>query len=83
MLTLVLLADFLWMCLPGWLLILVAWLLDIGSDGALGPGFGALLVFGLAIVTTVLWGPYSFKISKPLMKKALIRYGIKPPPEED
>lgn len=67
------LAEFVWVCLPGYGLAIVAALFDTPSDGALGKQYGLLLVLLSGFAMTLLWAPTALKISGPLAKKLIKR----------
>jgi hypothetical protein len=82
LLFLALLADLIWLYLPGALFFFAA-----GSwssfNGALGEASGFFLTVIITVALTRLWGTYSFAIFRPLLAKLAKRLGFKPPPEKD
>jgi hypothetical protein len=82
LLFLALLADLIWLYLPGALFFFAA-----GSwssfNGALGEASGFFLTVIITVALTSLWGPYSFRVSRPLLGKLAKRLGFKPPPGKD
>lgn len=76
------LAEFVWICLPGYIITIMAGIYDTPMDGALGKEYGFLLLMALTAAVTLLWAPTALKVSKPLVKKLAKRLGVTGDKEE-
>lgn len=75
-------AEFIWICLPGYVITIVAGLISAPVDGALGKQYGFLLMLALSMAVTLLWAPTALKVSGPLIKKLAKRIGVTRDKEE-
>lgn len=76
------LAEFIWICLPGYVITIVAGIYGAPTDGALGKEYGFLLLLALTAAVTLLWAPTALKVSGPLIKKLAKRIGATRDKEE-
>jgi hypothetical protein len=74
-------ADFVWLYTP--MLLFLIFVAPLGSlDGALGEGFGFVLIIVIGVCLTRLWSPLAWKISAPLIEKLAKRIGVTGEKEE-